>query len=75
MFVEMNLWILERVIYDYKVISNYNCYKNKDFYISINLSFEELENEYFVNKIIEIANENKYQTRKYLFRNCRKDWY
>lgn len=59
MFVEMNLWILERVIYDYKVISNYNCYKNKDFYISINLSFEELENEYFVNKIIEIANENK----------------
>lgn len=59
MFVEMNLWILERVIYDYKVISNYNCYKNEDFYISINLSFEELENEYFVNKIIEISNENK----------------
>lgn len=59
MFVEMNTWILERVIYDYKVISNYECYKNKDFYISINLSFEELENEYFVNKIIEIANKNK----------------
>ncbi len=59
MFVEMNTWILERVIYDYKVISNYECYKNKDFYISINLSFEELENEYFVNKIIDIANKNK----------------
>lgn len=59
MFVEMNTWILERVICDYKVISNYECYKNKDFYISINLSFEELENEYFVNKIIEIANKNK----------------
>lgn len=59
MFVEMNTWILERVICDYKVISNYECYKNKDFYISINLSFEELENEYFVNKIIDIANKNK----------------
>lgn len=59
MFVEMNLWVLERAIHDYKVISNHNCYKNKDFYISINLSFEELENEYFVNKIIEIANKNK----------------
>lgn len=59
MFFEMNLWILERVISDYKVISNYKCHKNKDFYISINLSFEELENEYFVNKIIEIANKNK----------------
>lgn len=59
MFVEMNLWIIERVIYDYKVISNYKCHKNKDFYISINLSFEELENKYFVNKIIEIANKNK----------------
>lgn len=59
MFVEMNIWVLERAIHDYKVISNHNCYKNKDFYISINLSFEELENEYFVNKIIEIANKNK----------------
>ena len=41
------------------MISNYKCHKNKDFYISINLSFEELENKYFVNKIIEIANKNK----------------
>lgn len=59
MFIEMNLWVLERAIHDYKIISNYNCYKNKDFYISINLSFEELGNECFVNKIIEIANKNK----------------
>ena len=59
MFFEMTLWVLERAIHDYKIISNYEYYKNKDFYISINLSFEELENEAFINKIIEIANKNK----------------
>ncbi len=59
MFFEMTLWVLERAIHDYKIISNYKCYKNKNFYISINLSFEELENEDFINRIIKIADKNK----------------
>lgn len=58
MIGEMTLWILERVIYDYKTISNYDSYKDKEFYISVNLSFEELENEYFVNQMIDMVNKN-----------------
>ncbi|WP_343349081.1 EAL domain-containing protein [Terrisporobacter petrolearius] len=58
MFFEMTLWVLEKAIHDYEMISNYKYYENKDFYISINLSFQELENDDFINKIIEIANKN-----------------
>ncbi|XAM37653.1 Phytochrome-like protein cph2 [Terrisporobacter petrolearius] len=54
----MTLWVLEKAIHDYEMISNYKYYENKDFYISINLSFQELENDDFINKIIEIANKN-----------------
>lgn len=56
MLCEMTLWVLERAINDYNIISNYDLYKDKEFYISINLSFEELENEYLVDEIIRIAN-------------------
>ena len=55
MFYELTLWILEKAICDYKIISNYENYKNKNFYISINLSFRELENTEFINKAIKLA--------------------
>ncbi len=58
MLSEMTLWILERAINDYKIISNYDCCKDKDFYISINLSSKELENEYFVDKVVQMAKDN-----------------
>lgn len=55
MFYDMTLWILEKAICDYKIISNYDNYKDKDFYISINLSFNEIENTKFINKAIKLA--------------------
>lgn len=58
MLCEMTLWILERAIHDYKVMSNYDYYKDKDFYISINLSPKELENEKFINKVISMIKES-----------------
>ena len=58
MICEMTLWILDRAINDYKIISNYECCKDNEFYVSINLSFKELENEYFVDKLIQIAKDN-----------------
>ncbi len=58
MICEMTLWVLDRAINDYKIISNYECCKDNEFYVSINLSFKELENEYFVDKLIQIAKDN-----------------
>ena len=58
MLSEMTLWILERAINDYKIMSNYDCCKDKEFYVSINLSFKELENEYFVDKVVQMAKDN-----------------
>ncbi len=58
MLSEMTLWILERVINDYKIISNYDCCKDEEFYVSINLSLKELENEYFVDKVVQMAKDN-----------------
>lgn len=55
MFYDLTLWILEKAICDYKIISNYDNYKGKDFYISINLSFNEIENTKFINKAIKLA--------------------
>ncbi len=55
MFYELTLWILEKVICDYKIISNYENYKNKNFYLSLNLSFRELENTEFINRAIKLA--------------------
>ncbi len=58
MLSEMTLWILERAINDYKIMSNYDCCKDEEFYVSINLSFKELENEYFVDKVVQMAKDN-----------------
>lgn len=57
---DVTLWILEKAMNDYKIISSYEEYKNKSFYISINLSFSELENEMFINKAVKLINNNSY---------------
>ena len=54
MLFEVTLWIISKVIYDYNKISTYNLVKNSDFYISINLSIDEIINDKFVNKAIDL---------------------
>ncbi|MGL5328923.1 MAG: EAL domain-containing protein, partial [Peptostreptococcaceae bacterium] len=51
MMSEVSLWVLKKAISDYDIIKNYNCINNIDFYISINLSFREIEDEKFIDKI------------------------
>lgn len=55
---EVSLSSFKKVISDYKVISNYNNLKNKKIYVSFNLSFKEIEDSNFLNKLIEIAVNN-----------------
>lgn len=58
MLFDVSLWIIKNVIKDYDEIKNFNCVKGKDFYISLNLSLNEIENESFVKKAIEILHKS-----------------
>lgn len=58
MMSEVSLLSFKKVISDYKVISNYSNLKNKKMYISFNLSFKEIEDSNFLNKLIEISVNN-----------------
>lgn len=54
MLFEISLWILEKIINDYNSIYKCTSKDNNDLYLSMNLSINEIENEYFVDKAIEI---------------------
>ena len=58
MLFDISLWILERVINDYNDIKNYNCVKGQEFYISLNVSLQEIENDLFIKKSINMLNES-----------------
>ncbi|MGL5717102.1 MAG: EAL domain-containing protein [Paraclostridium sp.] len=55
MMFDMSLWIIKKVMSDYNIIKNYESFKHEDFYISVNVSFREIEDEIFVNNAIDIA--------------------
>lgn len=54
MLFEVSIWIIEKAIEDYNKIKNYDCIRGKDFYLSLNLSLKEIENDDFVNKAIDL---------------------
>lgn len=56
MLFEISLHILKLAIKDYYILENYDNLKNCDFYISLNMSLTEIENDTFVKKMCEIAN-------------------
>ena len=58
MLFDVTIWILKRVIMDYKEIRKYSCINNDNFYISLNLSIDEIQNNKFVDKAIEILKES-----------------
>ena len=64
MLFEISLWILKRVINDYNEIKNYTCVKNKEFYISLNISLHEIENDNFVRKAIDILDKSNLGSNK-----------
>ena len=59
MLFDVTLWIIKKVVLDYNEIKNYNCMKKSKFYISLNLSIDEIQNDEFVDKAIDILNESK----------------
>ena len=56
MMKEITLWVLKRVIKDYNIIRCYDNINEKDFYISLNVFFNEIKDREFLKKIV---NENK----------------
>ena len=58
MLFDITLWIIKRVILDYKEIRKYNCITNDNFYISLNLSIDEIQNNEFVYRAIELLKES-----------------
>lgn len=58
MLFDISLWILKKAIEDYNKIKNYKCVSNKNFYISINISLNEIENDNFIKQAIEILSKS-----------------
>lgn len=58
MLFDVTIWIIKNVVKDYKEINKYTNKTDKDFYISLNLSIDEIENDDFVDKAIEILKES-----------------
>lgn len=59
MCLEVALWLLKKVISDYRIIKDYKMVKGSDFYISLNISFKELENPKFLKGLEEIVKDYK----------------
>ena len=64
MLYDISLWILEKAIYDYYKIKEYKSMYEKDFYISINISLNEVENDDFVKKYIKILSKSNLGSNK-----------
>ncbi|EOU1117666.1 EAL domain-containing protein [Clostridium perfringens] len=59
MSLEVSLWLLKKVISDYRIIKDYDMVKGRDFYISLNVSFKEIENPKFLRSLMKIAKDYK----------------
>ena len=59
MLFEVSLWILERAIKEYDEIKYYECVKDKAFYISVNVSLKEIENNKFIDKASKLLDESR----------------
>lgn len=58
MLLEISLWILKKAIQDYDEIQAYDCVKNHEFYISINVSLSEIENRRFIRQAQKILQQS-----------------
>lgn len=61
MLFDVTIWILRKVILDYRKLEGYRCVNKNKFYISINLSIDEIQNNEFVDKAIDILEKSKLQ--------------
>lgn len=59
MSLEVSLWLLKKIIADYRIIKDYKLVKGSNFYISLNVSFKEIENPKFLRALMKIAKDYK----------------
>ena len=64
MLFEVSIWILQKVIREYDLIKTNFELGDRPFYISINVSLREIENEAFVNQAIDLLKESEIRERK-----------
>ena len=58
MLFEVSIWIIKKVIDDYAKIKDYDYMREKDFYMSLNLSVKEIENDVFVDQAIKLLTQS-----------------
>lgn len=58
MLREVSLWILKKVIQDYDTIKSYSFMENQKFYLSINMSLNEIESKSFTRKACELLKQS-----------------
>ena len=62
MLFDVTIWIINKVVKDYKNIYKYTNSTEDNFYISLNLSIDEIQSNKFVDKAIEILKESKLES-------------
>ncbi|WP_194191085.1 EAL domain-containing protein [Clostridium chrysemydis] len=60
MIFELSIWLVNNAIHNYNIIKTFKSFEEKKFYISVNISFIEIENEEFVKRLIEISKEHRF---------------
>lgn len=55
MVFDISIWIIKKVLEDYEKIKTYSFYENNKLYISVNVSFIEIEDEKFIEELITIS--------------------
>ncbi|MGX4601055.1 EAL domain-containing protein [Faecalimicrobium sp. JNUCC 81] len=64
MLFDISIWVLKRAIKEYDIVKKSNNIINDNFYISINVSLKEIENEKFINEIIKCILDSKIGNNK-----------
>ena len=63
MLVELSIWILNKITSDYQIINSYENINN-NIYISMNVSLNEIEDEEFVDKAIDILLKSNIESKR-----------
>ena len=63
MLLDVSIWIIKKVIKEYQEIRNFRCVEGKNFYISLNISLKELENDYFIKRATKLLAESNLKQR------------
>lgn len=64
MLFDVSLWILQKAIQDYQQIKKYPCMQNNEFYISVNVSLNEIEHKRFTQKACKLLEESNIEPNK-----------